>query len=221
MLWLRRPPHMSPAAFGRYYREEHIPRLLERGEVRRYVANLLDVPPASLVAAGLRQGELLAAAVDEVWCDSPRDLPALLQSAGAEIPVLACYRVEEQVHLDFERLWEPGQRTPGVKVIFSMRRARALTRAEFEAHWRASHVPKALKHHIGMWRYATNPVIESLLPDAPAVDGFSLLHFRTARDLEERFYDSPAGESVIIADVHQFLSVRSIGGYQVSEYIQR
>lgn len=221
MLWLRRPPQMGPDQFGGCYLEEHVPRLLERSGVCRCVANLVDVPQASLIAAGLRQGDLEAGAVDEVWCESPQDLSRLLEATYSWVQVLACYRVGEQVHRDYDRSWDPGRRTPGVKVIFSMRRSKALTHAQFTAHWRSSHVPKALKHHVGMWRYATNPVAESLVPEAPEVDGFSLLNFRTHGDLVERFYDSPEGESVILADVRQFLSARTIGGYQVSEYVQQ
>ena len=65
-------------------------------------------------------------------------------------------------------------------------------------------LPLALRIHIGMWRYTRNVVSAALTPGAPDWDGMAILHFRTAEDLRERFYDSDAGRRAIAEDVAKF-----------------
>jgi uncharacterized protein (TIGR02118 family) len=173
------------------------------------VVNLVDIPAEE---AGLRPGgEPSYDAMLETWQaeggpDALSGLPGTAQ----------VYRVDETVEREYERDWPIGERSPGVKSIYLARRRRDMTQDQYAAYWGRKHAPLALRVHVGMWRYARNVVIQSA-PGSDKWDGFAVLHFRTAEDLRERFYDSEAGREAIAADVAEFTS----GGraLHTSEYV--
>jgi uncharacterized protein (TIGR02118 family) len=115
------------------------------------------------------------------------------------------YRVDERVQIDYERGWPDGQVSPGVHRLVFLRRAPTLTRAQMAAHWSDRHTPLVRRHHPGFWQYVQNVVVEPVTADAPEVDGVAEMHFRSAADLRERFYDSDEGRAIIAADVELFL----------------
>lgn len=93
-------------------------------------------------------------------------------------------------------------------VFFSKRRS--VTKGQFVAHWRDVHAPLARKHHVGMSRYVQHVVVDGT---DDTVDGIAELHFASAADLRDRFYDSDDGVKAIAADVVHF------SGRHVDTYI--
>jgi len=101
------------------------------------------------------------------------------------------YRVEEKVEREYERTWPDGERSPGV--------------SRFLGAASPGDEPRAVRGVLGRPACAAGPedprgnvalhanvVAEPLTPGAPDWDGMAILHFRTAHDLRERFYDSDA-----------------------------
>lgn len=194
----------------------HQPRL------GHFVIDLVDVPAAE---AGLRStgGEPAFDAVTEMWVEGAPGRPLwarpspLSEAAAGLIGVEHVYHVSEKVEREREQTWPAGDRSPGVKSVYLARRRDDMSHEAFAAHWRDTHAPLALKHHVGMWRYVRNVVLEPLTPDAPPWDGFAELHFRTAQDLRERMYDSDEGRAVIAADIARFSGAGRV--LHTSEYI--
>jgi uncharacterized protein (TIGR02118 family) len=209
---VRRPPGVDRASFCGQFLAAARGAAADAPQVERLVVDLVDVPPEE---AGLRPGgEPSYDAVMEVWLEQGA-------AAGTSMPMelpgtTHVYRVEETTEREYERTWPVGERSPGVKSIYLARRRLDMTQADYAAYWGGTHAPLALKVHVGMWRYARNVVIEGA-PGSDHWDGFAVLHFRTAQDLRERFYDSEEGRAAIAADVAEFTS----GGraLHTSEYI--
>jgi uncharacterized protein (TIGR02118 family) len=78
---------------------------------------------------------------------------------------------------------------------------RSLPREEVLAHWRDVHAPLALRHHVGVCRYVQH-VVDAGSDDR--VDAIAELHFASADDLADRFYDSDDGRRAIAADIATF-----------------
>lgn len=106
----------------------------------------------------------------------------------------------------------PGARlgvVPGIVVVFGVRARPGLDLAAYDAHWRDSHGPKALRHHVGMDDYVQWTVAGGAAPGAVGVghDGFSLCGFATEDDLRTRFFDGPEGQAIISADAAAFVDL--------------
>ena len=71
-----------------------------------------------------------------------------------------------------------------------------------DTHWRDTHAPLALTHHIGMTQYTQMSVVHRI--SGPGYDGFALCEFDSIEDLREKFFDGPEGERVIYADIAKF-----------------
>lgn len=173
-------------------------------DVRRCTASFVDVPAAE---AGLDPHATPAPpwdAVVETWHDTLADPRAVLRGAHLTAAVFS-WSVLEIVQKQRPRTWPLGQRSPGIKGIYPVVRRSGMTADEFARHWREVHGPLALAHHVGMCAYVQNIVIRPLGAGAPAFDGFSALHFPSARDLRERFVDSRAGGRRIADDVARFV----------------
>ncbi len=223
MTLVRRPAGAERAAFlETLIKGARSVALARLPQLAALTIDLVDIPAEE---AGLRPGgEPSFDAVVEIWLDvAPGEVSvALIAPALAALDPGAtqhAYHVTERIKRDFERTWPVGERSPGVKSIYLARRHPDMTREQYSAHWDTTHAPLALKHHVGMWRYLQDVVIEALTPDAPPWDGFAELHFRTAQDLRERFYDSDEGRAVIAADVARFSSGGRV--LHTSEYVLR
>jgi uncharacterized protein (TIGR02118 family) len=171
--------------------------------VERLIIDLVDVPPEE---AGLRPGGQPAFdAVLELWTadDATADSCrlAIQESAGGEANL---YRASEFIERDYDRTWPDGEVSPGIKSFYLALKRADITHEQMARHWGETHAPLALKHHVGMWRYARNVFDEALTPDAPNWDGVAELHFRSSDDLINRFYDSDEGRAVIAADIAKF-----------------
>lgn len=90
----------------------------------------------------------------------------------------------------------------GVVQINAMVTNATLGRVESDTHWRETHAPLALKHHVGMTQYTQLSVVHVI--DGPSYDGFALCEFDSLTDLRERFFDGPEGKAAILADIAKF-----------------
>jgi uncharacterized protein (TIGR02118 family) len=186
-------------------------------DARRCIASFVDVPAAEVGLDPEATPPPPWDAVVETWHDALSDPGDALRSAlGAEVFSWAVHQVVQKQR---PRTWPAGQRSPGVKGIYPVVRRSGMTADEFARHWREVHGPLALAHHVGMCAYVQNSVIRPLGAGAPAFDGFSELHFPTARDMRERFIDSREGGKRIADDVARFVgeSLR----LDTSEYVLR
>ena len=97
-----------------------------------------------------------------------------------------------------------------VKLTFALRRAKHLSREEFQRYWRERHAPLVEQHReaLGIRRYVQNYVVGTS-PGAPAWDAVAQLHFASESDLRERFYRDEESPAVIAADVARFADTRS------------
>ncbi|MFN8034413.1 MAG: EthD domain-containing protein [Acidimicrobiia bacterium] len=136
-----------------------------------------------------------------LWSDGPPDLP---DAPDAFAQRLAVWAVDEHRPKQYPRSWPDGTPSPGVKMIAFVRRRPDLTRDEFAGHWLHRHAPLALRHHVGLWAYTQNVVIESLTEEGSGVDGIAELHFASRADYAERYYDSDEGKRAIRGDVARF-----------------
>jgi uncharacterized protein (TIGR02118 family) len=210
---VRRASGLGTDAFRARYLEQ-----LAKLDVRRCIASVVDVPPAE---SGLDPVATPAPAWDavvETWHETLGEERDWLRSDRLTADVFS-WAVHEVVQKERPRTWPLGQRSPGIKGIYPVMRRSGMTADEFAHHWREVHGPLALAHHVGMCAYVQNIVIRPLDPAAPSFDGFSALHFPSARDLRERFIDSREGARRIADDVAKFVgeSLR----LDASEYVLR
>jgi len=140
--------------------------------------------------------------------------------------VVWAYNVNELVQWDYDRTWECGQPSPGVKQISFLTRRQGLTLADFEDRWRRLHTPLAKLHHPAIWRYVQNLVQDEVIApnntsDDLHADGIAELHFRTSRDRQDRFFAKETSRSIIVDDIRQFASLRSVWDLLATEYVVR
>lgn len=177
------------------------------------VVSLVDVaPPDGSADAVPPYDAVIEAGLED---DSQVGAAAALLTDGWRAYV---YQVVERVQLTHQRTWELGERSPGVKAIYLVRRLASLSAREAGRRWR-EHAPLARTHHTGMSRYLQNGVLASLTPEAPVVDGIAMLHFPTRADLEQRLYGSAAGRALIAADAARLVGEST--ALYASEYILR
>lgn len=203
MTLVRRAPGLDRAAFFDAYRNRDVPsRAKTQPLMRGHVVSLADLPPEDV---GLRPGggEPAFDAIEEFWFENLADYRPVAAD-GALIGEWHTYQVREFIERDFDRSWPDGARSPGVKAFYFARRRDGLSHDQFAAYWGEKHAPLALVRHIGMWRYKRNVVTTALSDGAPDWDGFAELHFRTAQDFREKFYDSDEGRQAIGEDVAKF-----------------
>jgi uncharacterized protein (TIGR02118 family) len=222
-------PGLPAADFHeRYLREQAPLEMAHQPRLRGFVLNLVDVPlsETSLDPATTPQPYQ---AIVELYLDDIADFTdpsrrwdsedgAQARAAGAAALVSAehAYHVFERYQKD-TATWTAHAPSPGVKCIYLVRRAENVTHEAFDAHWANNHAPLARKHHIGVARYVQNPVLRTLTPGAPELDGFAELHFATYADQRERYIDSPEGLAIIRADVATFISNGS--PHATTEYV--
>jgi uncharacterized protein (TIGR02118 family) len=141
--------------------------------------------------------------------------------ALGEVAEAYAFRVERRRVKAYPRTWPDGARSPGVEIVAAMRRLPALTRAEFDAHWRDRHAPLARRHHPGMWECRQYAVQESLATGSPDFDGITIVGFPTALDCQTRLYDSPEGEAAILEDLARFADLGRSEATFTGEYVLR
>jgi len=216
---LRRAPQSDAEGFCNAIVQE-VKRLADKTRgLRRCIVNVADAAAREGTLDPRRPPPAYDGAV-ETWWDAPVTESEPLLAAPARLGSGSSYRVREAVQKDYARDWPLGVRSPGIKGIYTVNRRPDLTRDGFARHWQDGHGPLARKHHVGLWKYVQNVSLAALTPDAPDFDGFATLHFRTAYDMRERFYDSAEGAKIIAADVARFIGSPSMQ-MNCSEYVLR
>jgi uncharacterized protein (TIGR02118 family) len=217
---LRRPASQDAAAFcaGCLAEGRRLTRDADTA-LRRCIVNVADDAAKEGVLDPKRPPPAYDAAVETWWtsADTGEPLLAVLARLGGDC---YSYRVREVVQKQYARTWAVGERSPGIKGVYTVNRRADLSHEGFAKHWRDGHGPLALKHHVGLIKYVQNVSLGAITPGAPAFDGFATLHFPTARDMRERFYDSPEGARIIAADVKKFIGSPSMQ-INCSEYLLR
>jgi hypothetical protein len=197
-LLLARPAGEERAAFQERFLRHSAPDWLAAAPwTRRLIVNLVDEPPP----VGAPADEPPCDTAVEGWYESGEDFQDAYLRLPLDEPRCTCtiYLVRERIQLDREQRWPCGERSPGVKVIYLVRRNEALSDAEARQRWR-EHAPLAKQHHAGMVKYVQNAVVQPLSLSAPVVHGIAELHFPTRQDLEQRMYGSAEGRAAIAAD---------------------
>lgn len=126
----------------------------------------------------------------------------LLTEAARALPN-AAVRETRSRYLRRHRVgWALGEASPGVSVVYRVRRHRDLDPAAFHDHWERTHGPIALRHHMGMWDY--EQVSAAADDGVGGFDGLAVVQFAVAEDLRDRFFDGPEGLEAISADAASF-----------------
>jgi hypothetical protein len=125
-------------------------------------------------------------------------------------PALAALVVGADAYLvddivQWEHVDHAGSLDVGIKQIAMVGRLDGLDRSEFRRRYARGHGPLARIQHPGIWRYTQRFVVEDLTPDAPPIDTFAELHFRTLDDFRTRFYLNAEAPSVVADDTAEFL----------------
>jgi uncharacterized protein (TIGR02118 family) len=222
IFFCRRRADLTHELYAELLLRGHVPIALKHHPLmRRYTVNLIERVPAGWEEYD-SIGELSFDSRDNFehrLYDSPageqivrRDVAGFMGSADA-------YATTEHVHRLPAEAPVLGACSRGVKLVCPIVRRAGMSHAAFVAHWLTQHVPLALQHHPGMNKYVTNVVDARLFGGGTELDGIAELHFPTAEALRTAMYDSPAGESIIRADIARFIG-RS-AAYRVSEYPQK
>jgi hypothetical protein len=142
---------------------------------------------------------------------------ALSWLAGAQV-----WRGRSRALLERAPSAAPGACTPGIVLVATTVREPALSHEDFDSWWRDRHGPLALRHHAGLCGYEQIAFERPVRVEGPTLDGLALLHFASADDLRERFYDSEAGRDAIRADTARFLDVpRCTAQRMVETWVRR
>jgi uncharacterized protein (TIGR02118 family) len=217
----RRRADLTHAEYVRYLLDRHVPlALAHHPTMRRYVVNVVeearrDAPP--LDSIGLLWFDTMTDFRERLY-GSPDGERLVTEDVARFMGHVSAYATVEHVQRATAGVSPRGMRTPGAKLIACLGRRPGRSRQRFERHWRERHAPLALRHH-PTTGYVTSVVSRRLGRSAPPYDGFAELAFRSAADMRERMYLSPAGRVEIEADMARFLGV--VHAYDVAEYVQR
>jgi len=176
--------------------------LVHRGCVDGLESHLaeLDVRKRALSRPAPRTPEGPVTAFVEIWDERER-----LSAAIDRWPFEAgSWWVEENLPVSYERDWPDGAQSPGLRLVSSVHRLAHLSRQAFARYWRNEHAAVALSYTIPIWHYGQNVVLEAMGPDADE-DGFAVLHFRSAEDMQARWSNYPEEAERGAEDAARFL----------------
>ena len=104
-------------------------------------------------------------------------------------------------------------------MISTVLRRDAMSRDDFDLHWREQHAPLAVRHHSGMQDYRQNPVVEVLTAHSPSIDSVAHMGFPTLDDFRRGLFDSPEGMKIIMDDTARFLALDRAESSMMGEYV--
>jgi hypothetical protein len=131
------------------------------------------------------------------------------------------YAVSQDIPRDYERTWELGTPSPGVRQVTFLRPKPGLAQADFMEHWHGKHGPLALEIH-PIWRYDRNAVLNGLTEHTPSLAGIVALHFRELADATDpkRLYGGDdANMGRIYEDVRSFLDMSTLRVMLMREHV--
>lgn len=198
-------------AFGEWLVQHFAPSAVAtHPTIAELKVNLAVDPPAELALYGSSEsnaGEIYDAVL-EVSLDTAQDMHDFMQRIREQSPFRLTgqhdYAISSRTVLH-RPLLEPGLPTAGYKLIRGLFLHEDLPDEAAKRMWQ-HHEALAVKVHVGLGRYARHWVEERLTPDAPAVRGFSDLHFPDAESLMHRYFDSSRGREEIVHDIAHFIS---------------
>ena len=215
----RRRPELTHERYVERLLDGHVPLALRHHPtLRRYVVNVVEAargPAPALDSIGELWFDSLADYRERLY-DSIEGARIIARDVTAFLGAADAYVTTEYVQRTPPTAPPTRVRTPGDKLFACLLRVPALTRAEFETHWRERHAPLALRHH-HTTRYVTN-VIDHRLGGGPDYDGFAELSFPPG-EMQRHMYLTPEGQKEIEADIPRFIGTAH--AYVVSEYVQR
>jgi hypothetical protein len=144
-------------------------------------------------------------AVAHVWTTVDA-APMTIAARFAELAVSAvAWEVTEHVVWPYEPDWPNGIATPGVKQISFVAKLASVTPADFEARY-CHHREVAAVEHVGTWQYTQN-LVTAIGTDDPTLQfaAVSEMWFRSADDLVDRYYTTPASRAIAYADTRHFI----------------
>jgi uncharacterized protein (TIGR02118 family) len=226
---VRRAPSFAREAFQRYYMDEHVRGPLEHFPgLRRYCVNVVDLEWQPRPDPDF--GEIDAIA--EMWFDalgdftdrarrydSPEAGVAMEKESAKTFDAVFAYHVHAEVQRDYARTWIDAQPSPGVKMVYPVRKKPDISREAFGEHWRKKHVPVVLRYMNGVSRYVTNVIVRPI-GKAPEIDGLVELHYLDPSALSGPRYNAPEADAVIAEDVAQFITPSGVA-FRTTEYILR
>ncbi len=229
MFLVRRAPSFTREAFQQRYLGEHVRGALEHlPGLRRYCVNVVDLDWEARGEDSLADIDAIA----EMWFeelgdftdrarryDSAETAVAMEKEATELFDNMMAYHVRPDVQRDYDRAWPDGEPSPGVKMIYPVRRKPGISRERFAEHWLHKHVPIVLRYMNGVSRYVTNVVVGPW-GKAPEIDGLVELHYLNPEAMKGPRYNAPEAEAIMADDVAQFITPSGIA-YRTTEYILR
>ena len=194
-------------ALARTFLDDIGPDIAAQAQCLALRLNLAIEPPqmGALYANEAKSGEDWDLSL-ELSCESHADFTLLralfeprLRAYGAEF---IGYRVQVRVEKD-ELPQADTQPNVGYKLMRGIFAQPDLSTQAFRRSW-DRHVWLAKKIH-GFARYTRFLVEEAVTPDAPAIAGATGLHFASAEDLRERYFQGPDGRVLITHDIGHFI----------------
>ena len=229
MFLVRRAPSFTREAFQTHYLQHHIRGPLEHFPgLRRYRVNVVELGWETRGDDPLGEVDAIA----EMWFedlgdftdrarryDSPETAVAMEEEAAEIFGSVIAYHVRPEVQRDYARTWRDGEPSPGVKMVYPVRRKPDITREQFAEHWITKHVPIVLRYMNGVSRYVTNVVVGPW-GKAPELDGLVELHYLDPEAMKGPRYNAPEAEAIMAEDVSQFITPSGTA-YRTTEYILR
>ena len=229
MFLLQRAASFTREAFQQHYLQHHIRGPLEHFPgLRRYRVNVVDLGWETRGDDPLGEVDAIA----EMWFEdlgdftdrarryeSPETAVAMEEEAAEIFGSVIAYHVRPEVQRDYARTWRDGEPSPGVKMVYPVRRKPDITREQFAEHWITKHVPIVLRYMNGVSRYVTNVVVAPW-GKAPELDGLVELHYLDPEAMKGPRYNAPEAEAIMAEDVAQFISPSGTA-YRTTEYILR
>ncbi|MDM0085386.1 hypothetical protein QTI17_32830 [Variovorax sp. J31P179] len=193
--------------FKEWLVSEFAPSRAGSGEL---IVNVATTAPAGLALYGSAEsnsGDQYDAVI-ETTCENGDALRTFIdelrRDAPVSVPLGHGYAVE--THTVLHRAgFEAGRPTPGYKLLRGLYLFEDLPDAAAKRMW-AHHSGLATRVHVGMARYARHWVDARLTPEAPAIRGFSDLHFPDEDAMRHRYFDSERGRQEIVHDIGHFIA---------------
>jgi uncharacterized protein (TIGR02118 family) len=132
---------------------------------------------------------------------------------------VGAYQVDEVIQRDYERTWQSGETSPGLKCVCLVRRKPGTTHQAYSEHWRLRHGPLALRLQPGFWHYVQNHIVEYLAGTAEDIDGIGELHFRTTEGVLTGMFESDEAQRLIYEDTERFMDNDTSTTVPTKEYL--
>jgi uncharacterized protein (TIGR02118 family) len=231
VFFMGRSARLTHEEFCEHYLTTHSALVLRHfAGLRGYIVNLLDGEARTPEDAP--EAFATVGAIAEMWFDaideftdrarryaSAEGATAVEQDAAEIFSSGVAYHVAQEVQRDYERAWADGQPSPGVKMVYPVRRKQDVPHDQFVQHWQGKHVPIVLQYMNGISRYVTDVVVAPI-GKAPEIDGIVELHYLRPEAMQGARYNAPEADAIMADDVAKFLDPSGIA-YRTTEHILR